>query len=85
MSFGIFAQSVFHFVGVFVYVDPVELRRVVRDGRDIAFPTTTPFGVGVGKEIAGEEVTLLGNAVITIVGQVFVSWVDVGHPELLMR
>jgi hypothetical protein len=30
-------------------------------------------------------VTLLGNAVITIVGQVFVSWVDVGHPELLMR
>ncbi len=85
MSFGIFAQSVFHFVGVFVHVDPVELRRVVRDGGDVAFPATTPFGVGVGKEIAGEEVTLLGDAVITIVGQVFVSWVDVGHPELLMR
>jgi len=85
MSFGIFAQPIFDFIGVFVDVDPVKLRRVIRDGRDVAFSATTPFRVWVGKEIAGEEVALLGDGVLAIVGEVFVSWIDVRYPELQMR
>lgn len=48
--------AVFELVGVFVDIDPVELRGIVGDGGDEAFAFPAPGVVGVGEEVAGEGV-----------------------------
>jgi len=71
MTDGIFFQPVFDFVGVFVNVDPIELWRIVGDGRDVAFAATTPFGIGVREEITCEEMSLGGFVVVAFFGEEF--------------
>lgn len=83
MALGLLPQAVLDLVRVAVDVDPVELRRVVGDGGDVALAAAPgPGRVGVGEEVAGEEVALLGEGVGAVVGEVLVGWVDVGDPEL---
>lgn len=47
---------VFHLVGIFVHIYPVELRRAGADGRDEPFALPAPIVVGVREEVACEGV-----------------------------
>ena len=44
-------------VGLFVHVDPVELRGAGPDGRDEPFALPAPVVLGVGEEVAAERVS----------------------------
>lgn len=47
---------VFHFVGIFVHVNPIELWWAGPDGRDEPFALPAPVVLGVWEEVAGERV-----------------------------
>lgn len=59
MPFCVLPNPILQLIGIFIDVDPVELRWIIRDCRDISFSSTSPCALWIGEKVTREDVPIL--------------------------